>query len=61
MNRGMSSSQILIENVIDQIRQDILEGDVTALEELLRLLVDEDKPNNRRNIEVLEGYLPEEL
>lgn len=39
----------LIEKVLDQIQQDILDGDLTAIEELLSFI-----PNDK-----LAGYLPE--
>ena len=46
----MSDLQILIEAVIEQMKQDIAKGDVTAIEELLM----------RVPSPVLNGYLPEE-
>jgi hypothetical protein len=50
LEKSMSDLQILIEAVIEQMKQDIAEGDVTAIEELLM----------RVPSPVLKGYLPEE-
>ncbi len=50
LEKSMSDLQILIEAVIEQMKQDIAKGDVTAIEELLM----------RVPSPVLKGYLPEE-
>jgi hypothetical protein len=46
----MENEQSLIDTVIEQIAQDIIEGDVTALEELL----------NELSKDILIHYLPED-
>jgi hypothetical protein len=45
-----SKKQILIDRVIEQIKKDVAEGDVTALDELLRFIP----------TKYLKGFLPEE-
>jgi hypothetical protein len=45
----MSDLQILIEAVVEQMKQDIAKGDVTAIEELLM----------RVPMDILMGYMPE--
>ena len=47
--RRMSDLQILIEAVVEQMKQDIAKGDVTAIEELLM----------RVPMDILMGYMPE--
>ena len=49
--RAVSESQLLIDKVLVQIQKDIRDGDLTAIEELLRFTP----------VENLEGYLPEKL
>jgi hypothetical protein len=50
LEKSMSDLQILIKAVIEQMKQDIAKGDVTAIEDLLM----------RVPSPVLKGYLPKE-
>lgn len=45
----MSDKMVIIDYVIDQIKLDIVNGDITALEELLQHIP----------VDYLQGYLPE--
>lgn len=49
--KGNQLKQALIDSVLDQIQQDIANGDLTAIEEMLQHLP----------VKILQGFLPENI